>query len=215
MSKTISEIYTEYKIMPLLQEHMLRVAGVASMICDNINESLPKEEIITACLLHDMGNIIKSNFEFLPESLEPHGRAYWQKVKDDYIKKYGPNDHHANVQILKELNLSASIIDMVDKIQFSCLCKHRDENDMSMKIVAYADSRVSPYGIVSYEERMDEAETRYKLKNILEERERTRLIECGKDTERQIFAKCIIKPEDINDTTAAPIISKLRDFVIK
>jgi len=32
--------------------------------------------------------------------------------------------------------------------------------------------------------------------------------------EKQIFAKCKIKPSDINDKTVAPIISKLRNFII-
>ena len=58
MVRKISEIYAEYKIMPNLQMHMYRVAAVASLIYDNFNEPLNKEEIITACLLHDMGNII-------------------------------------------------------------------------------------------------------------------------------------------------------------
>ena len=41
-----------------------------------------------------------------------------------------------------------------------------------------------------------------------------KLVACGQEIEKQIFSKCKIKPEDINDQTVAPIISKLRDFVI-
>ncbi len=61
--RKISEIYEEYKIMPNLREHQLRVAAVAAQICDNFNKPLNKKEIITACLLHDMGNIIKFKLE--------------------------------------------------------------------------------------------------------------------------------------------------------
>lgn len=214
--KKISEIYTEYKIMLGLQEHMFRVAAVASLICDNFNEPLFKEEIITACLLHDMGNIIKSNFEFLPEFLEPEGLEYWQKVKDDYIKKYGNNEHEATKKIMKELNVSTEAIKFVDQIVFSLLCHHRDSNNFDTKIIQYSDGRVDPYGVVSYDERMNEAKKRYKNhQNNPREEEWQKMVACGKEIEKQIFAKCKIKPEDINNDTVTPIILSLRNFVIK
>ncbi len=215
MSKTISEIYTEYRIMSNLQEHMLRVAAVASMICDNFTEPLPKSEIITACLLHDMGNIIKSNFEFLPQFLEPEGIEYWQKVKDEYIEKYGTNEEKAHGKIVQEIGVSSNVVSLINKIFFSLLCQHKDLDDMNIKIVHYADMRVGPYGVLSYEDRADEGKKRYKLKTQIEEDERERLILCGAEIEKQIFLKCKIKPEDINDQTVTPIISSLRDFVIK
>ncbi len=216
MVRKISEIYAEYKIMPNLQMHMYRVAAVASLIYDNFNEPLNKEEIITACLLHDMGNIIKSDLSFLPELLKPEGLEYWQKVKDGFIEKYGNDDHEAHVKILKELGLSTEIIGLVDQVRFSLLCAQRDKADINIKITHYADGRVDPYGIVSYEERMEEAKSRYKDRdNLFPLKNREKLIECGKDMERQIFAKCKIRPEDINNETVAPIISSLRNFVIK
>ena len=84
--------------MPNLQEHMLRVAAVASLVCDNFNEPLPKDDIITACLLHDMGNIIKSDLQYFPEFIKPEGLDYWQKVKDEYIEKYSRDEHKATIQ---------------------------------------------------------------------------------------------------------------------
>lgn len=216
MARKISEIYAEYKIMPILQEHMLRVAAVASLICDNFSEPLPKNDIITACLLHDMGNILKSNFKFFPESLEPEGLKYWQKIKDDFIKKYGNSEHEATIQIMKELGVSSNAISLVDKIKFSLLCNHRDNDDMSIKTIVYSDARVDPYGVVSYDERMNEAKERYKNhKNNPGEKEWKKLVACGKKIEKQIFAKCKIKPEDINDETVAPIVSILRNFIVK
>ena len=216
MARKISEIYAEYKIMPILQEHMLRVAAVASLICDNFSEPLPKNDIITACLLHDMGNILKSNFKFFPESLEPEGLKYWQKIKDDFIKKYGNSEHEATIQIMKELGVSLNAISLVDKIKFSLLCNHCDNDDMSIKTIVYSDARVDPYGVVSYDERMNEAKERYKNhKNNPGKKELKKLVACGKKIEKQIFAKCKIKPEDINDETVAPIVSILRNFIVK
>lgn len=217
MSKKISEIYTEYKIMKSLQEHMLRVAAVAYLICDNFSEPLNKEEIITACLLHDMGNIIKSKLEYFPEFLRPEGLEYWQGVQNEYINKYGQDEHEATVQIMKELSAPTSYIKLVEQIGFPLLCTNAIINNFSNKIVTYADMRVDPHGVVSYDERINEAKVRYEGREQLlpggEAREK--LIACGKDIEKQIFAKCKIKPEDINNDTIAPIISKLRDFVIK
>ncbi|MFH1200847.1 MAG: class I tRNA ligase family protein [bacterium] len=215
MALSIETIYKKYKIMPNLQEHMLRTAAVASLICDNFNEPLPKEDLIAACLLHDMGNIIKFKLDLFPEFNKPEGIEHWQKVQNKYIEKYGENEHEANVKIIKELCLSSDIIRFIDQNRFSLICEHRDNSDINMKIVHYVDGRVDPYGIVSYEERMNEAENRYKSKNQTEENERQRLIQCGRELEKQIFSKCKIKPEDITNESVAPIISELRNFVIK
>lgn len=216
MAKTISEIYTEYKIIPNLQAHMLRVAAVASIICDNFSEPLPKEEIITACLLHDMGNIIKSYLEYFPEFLKPEGLEYWQKVKNDYIEKYGADEHEATIKIIKEIGLSDQIVRLADQVCFTLLCNHRDSDDMSVKITHYSDGRADPYGIVSYDERMDEGKKRYEGRaDVFAVEGREKLIACGKEIEKQIFSKCKIKPEDINNETVAPIILELRNFVIK
>ena len=216
MPKTISEIYDEYDLMPILREHMLRVAAVAYLICDNFNEPLPKDKIITACLLHDMGNIIKFDLTCFPEFNEPKGIEYWKKVRDEYVKKYGPDEHEATIKILKELGISSDVILFVDEIQFSLLCKHRDSNDMNIKITHYVDNRVSPHGVVSYDERINEAKERYKNReHFFSSVGREEFIACGREIEKQIFAKCRIKPADINNETVAPVILKLRDFVIK
>jgi 23S rRNA maturation-related 3'-5' exoribonuclease YhaM len=216
MSRKISDIYAEYKIIPSLQLHMLRVAAVASIICDNFNEPLPKDEIITACLLHDMGNIIKFKMDVMPEFFQPEGVEYWQSVKDEYITKYGNNEHEATVKIIKELNLPGYVALLADQNRFSLICEHRESDDMKIKIVHYADGRVTPHGVVSYEDRMNEAKKRYEShENSPRELERRRLVDCGLEIEKQIFAKCKIKPEDITDNEVMPLISTLRDFVLK
>jgi len=215
MGRKIGDIYSEYKIPPNLQKHMFRVAAVASMICDNFNEPLEKDDIIASCLFHDMGNIIKYDMEYFPQYLEPEGLEYWQKVKGDYIEKYGKNEHEATLKIIKELGLSEKILEFVDQINFSLTCNHRDSNDFNTKIINYADWRIDPHGVVSYEERLIEAEERYKNKeDLFPLEEREKFIACGKDIEKQIFAKCKIKPEDIGNKTIEPLILELKNFVI-
>jgi len=219
MTMSIEKIYKKYKIMPSLQEHMLRVAAVASLICDSINIPVDRESIVNACLLHDMGNIIKFRIGILPEFYEPEGVEYWQEVQNEYIKKYGENEHEATLKIIKELGLSPKIGSLVDQIRFSFTCKHHDSDSLEIKIVHYSDGRVDPHGVVSYEERMKEGKKRYKNHKstfgAMDEEEREKLVECGREIERQIFAKCKIKPEDINNETVKPIISELKNFVIK
>lgn len=217
MAKKILEIYNEYKIKENLQHHMLRVAAVAFIICDNFDEPLPKEDILMACLFHDMGNIIKSDLTYFPEFNEPEGVEYWQNIKDEYIDKYGKNEHHATLQIMKELDLPTNVVDVVSKVDFYLACNNLNDNNFVYNIVNYADWRVDPYGIVSYEERMEEGNRRYKnMKGYsLEGKKLQKLLACGKEIEKQIFSKCKIKPEDINDEMVKPIISSLKDFVIK
>jgi len=82
---TIQQIYDHYDIMPSLQLHMLRVTAVAAMIVESFNQPLDKNNIIKACLLHDMGNIVKFDFNYMKESmpqfLEPPGTQVLAKGK--------------------------------------------------------------------------------------------------------------------------------------
>ena len=212
---TAQEAYEKYNINVGLQMHMLRVAAVASIICDSLLEPIEKEDILSACLLHDMGNIIKANLDLFPELLEPQGVGYWQKIKEEYIKKYGPDEKKANRKIVEELGVSSRVISLISQFGFPLACKHRDSDDYVTKIISYSDWRVDPHGVKSYEDRMNEAKKRYKRNTQAEEDEREKLIKCGKDIEKQIFSKCKIQPEDITDESVAPIIEELKNFVIK
>lgn len=215
MSKTVSDIYDKYKIMPALQNHMLRVAGVASLICDSIENPVNRKDLIITCLLHDMGNIIKSNLEYFPEFLEPKGLKYWQKVKDEYFKKYGASEHLATLKIIKEIGVSNKVSDLITRIDFSeifDILSKPIENQISL----YADCRVSPFGIVSFQERFLEGKNRYKnRKNRITDEQWKIAEDIILKVENNIFSKCKIKPEDINDETVKPIISELKNFVVK
>lgn len=212
--KNISEIYTIYKIPNNLREHMFRVAAVASIICDNIDIHIKKQEIITACLLHDMGNIIKFKLGYFPEFLKPEGFEYWQNVQNEYFQKYGKDEHKATIEIAKELKVSDSIIDLINSISFLGAPKNASSEDFNLKIPGYCDDRVDPFGVVPLEERLADLRKRYIHKGG-DTSERQAFERAVKEIEKQIFSKCKIKPEDINNETVAPIISKLRDFMIK
>jgi HD superfamily phosphodiesterase len=216
--RKISEIYKEYKIIPILQMHQLRVAAVADKICESMDVLVDRRSIICAALLHDMGNSVKfdlvqTKFIFNLSDAEVENI---KKDKDEFIKKYGDKEHEVSAKIVKEIDLSERIIEMVLKNSFGNLCMAKDADDLAMKILHYSDNRVSPKGILSYDERMEEARKRYEVmeSNDIKEEERKKLVSCGKEIEKQIFVKCKIKPGDINDESIKSYLEKLKDFEI-
>ncbi len=216
MPMPILDIYKKYRIPPLLQMHMLRVAAVASLVCDNFKGKVDKKTILTACLLHDMGNIIKFNMDVFPQSFQPEGVEYWQGVKDECVNKYGIQEHKATLKIASEIGVSNEVSKIIDYVDFDHFRKVRDSRDMGPKIAVYADARSAPHGVLSYVERMEDGRRRYQGKESkLSEKERLGLVDAGGEIEKQIFAKCKIKPEDITDETVAPIIEELKNFVIE
>ena len=68
------------------------------------------------------------------------------------------------------------------------------------------------------EERLEEGRKRYaqiKGYDTPEGRERyRRSTGAAQEIEKQIFEKCSIKPEDINDASVAPIIEELRNYPV-
>lgn len=211
--RKITDIYSEYKIIPNLQMHQLRVAAVAKQICESLRLEIDKDVVIRVCLLHDMGNIIKSKLDYFPEFVQPEGIEYWQSVKAEFIEKYGDDEHEATIKIIKELNQSEKIIYLAGENRFPYMCKHRDGEDFTQKLIHYVDGRVGPHGVLSFDERMNDANKRYKSVSFHDE-ERDRLVNCGRDIEKQIFAHSNIKPEDINDESVAKIIEELKNFEI-
>ncbi len=211
--KIVEQIYNEYKIMPNLKEHMYKVAATASLICDNFSERLDKNSILSACLLHDMGNIIKSKLDYFPEFLEPEGMEYWSIVQKDYIKKYGNDEHEATIKIAKELKIPKKIISLLKCFKFLNAYDLDKEDNWNKKICFYSDMRVSPHGIVSIEERFIDGQKRYPNLSSKEKTEKCR--ECIKNIEKQIFEKSKIRPEEITEDKVKNKIKSLKNFIIK
>ena len=201
--KTIRQIYDDYKIMPILQEHQLRVAAVGKLICKSLNNPVDIDGVVQACLFHDMGNIIKFDLTYFPESVEPEGLAYWQDVKNSYIAKYGPSEHAATAAIARELGLSDNVLHYLDQIGFSHLKETVAVMAIEPKICAYADMRVGPHGVILIEERLIDGRKRYegRADRAMVSDFFDQLAESLRETEKQIFSVANIKPEDINDAS--------------
>lgn len=203
--------------MPQLQMHQLRVASVASIICDSISIDIDKSLVIKTCLVHDMGNVIKFNLDQTKSvfGLSDEEVSDVKVIKEEFIEKYGEDEHEATIKIIEELGLSEKVKYLAGENRFSYMCKHNKEGDLTQKLIHYADGRVGPHGVLSYDERMDDANKRYKDHKLsVEEQERDRLVNCGRDIEKYIFSHSNIKPEDINDESVAPIIENLKNFEI-
>lgn len=212
----VSEIYDKYKIMPSLQLHMLRVAAVATLICDNFTEPLDRESIILGSLFHDMGNIIKFDLNVFPEFALPEGVEYWQGVKDEYVKKYNNNEHIATNIIVEEIGLSEIVCDLIRNIGFSKSTENEHSNFFARKICNYSDMRVGPLGVMLLNDRILEGNKRYQgRKKTIASDNFSSLAQSAQNVEKQIFEKCRIKPEDITDELVAPIIEELKSFVVK
>ena len=217
--RTPIEIYVAYRIMPNLQLHQLRVASVATMICGAFAEPLDVVSIVEACLFHDMGNIIKSDFDHFPDSFRgPQTREYWEVVKRDYIEKYGTNTHEANLAIARELGLPDEARQLIDDISFSKLETTRDDSSFEQKICEYADLRIGPHGVLSLGDRIADIKERYAGKPGVEtpddEVRFNELVQAAHTIEQQIFERTNIQPADINDESIAPLMEELRDYPI-
>lgn len=213
--KNIIEIYKEYRIMPNLVMHQIRVAAVAMQIIESLDIEVDKENIVKACLLHDMGNIIKFQLDFFPEWNKPEGTEYWKIIKSEYVSKYGLNEHSASVAIALELGVTSHICDLINCIDSSVTEKIMAEDDFEKKICAYADNRVNPYGVVSAEEHSLNALERYKSHpQAFTEEARLSFMENLYSIEKQIFSHTSIKPEDINDESIKDYLEKLKEYSI-
>jgi hypothetical protein len=217
--RVVQEIYAAYRIMPSLQLHQLRVASAGKMICDHFSGPLDPHAVILACLFHDMGNIIKSDLTTFPEFVEPEGYDYWKKIKDEWHAKYGDDEHAATIEIAKEIGVNRSAVALMEGVGFSKIENTRDSGSYEQKIVEYADSRIGPYGVLSLEDRHEEAYRRYSTRqhhDIPKVRERfDELASAAREIEKQVFARCSIKPENINDESVAPLVEELRNYPIE
>jgi len=87
-------------------------------------------------LLHDLGNIVKFNFnqtkEIYPELfVKPEAREYWEKIKQEFIKKYGTGSHNVTMKILLELGVSERIRELVD-----CVALRKVKATRQLRILA-------------------------------------------------------------------------------
>lgn len=213
--KMIEDVYEEYYIMPQLKEHMYRVASVANYICDHLPLTIDKKSVITASLLHDMGNIIKFDLNKFPEFNEPKGITYWETVKKNYIEKYGNDTHKATIEIALEIGTSLRVLELLNSIGFGKSISAYESGEIEKMICIYADMRVTPRGIVSLKERLADLESRYNTNPDAKKGKELQDIYLSLyRIEEKIFNDMNIKPNEITDEVCEPLILLLKKSFI-
>ena len=213
--RTVQEVYDQYKIMPSLQLHQLRVGAVAKIITESFDGPLDKDAVVVACVFHDMGNIIKSDLERFPDFLEPEGLEYWEGVKKEFVKKYGVDDHAATEKIAEELGLAPGVMFCLTNIGVSKATETERGDSFERKVCNYADMRVGPYGVLLLAERIADLRKRYAAKqHVIATDAFEECVRSLVSMKRQIFSKARITPEQINDEEIKNIIEELRKLPV-
>ncbi len=208
---SINSIYNKFSIPPWLQMHMLRVAGVANQICDNCKEEVHANDIVASMLLHDLGNIIKSDLKNNSTIMGDESKRleYWESVKVSTITRYGSDEHAATIAMAKEIGVSSRVLHIIENVGVPNIEKVNTENDFEQEICSYSDLRVCPFGILSIQERFADFRERYKnrTKTLTPERFQS-VLNSALQMEKDIFSKTSLYPDQINDKTVESYIKK-------
>lgn len=217
--RTITDIYDKYQVPSNLRLHMLRVAGAAEVIVKNWKgEALNRDRIIRVLLLHDIGNIVKMNFESNSRDLstQQNDVDHWKKLQSEFISKYGRDDHHVSYLVSKEVGLKEDELTLMNAKIFINNDAIVKSSDYNLKVSAYVDQRAAPNGLLPLMDRLLEAKERYKNApgSSMNNPRTDKLIQCAVEIEKQVLARCSIKAEEINDISVEPYVRKLRSFPI-
>lgn len=208
---TTKELYDQYKVISNLQDHLYRVAGVGWLLADAYADQVDKDQIVKACLLHDIANIIKFDLMRHPETLEPQGFDYWNQVRNEMIAKYGDDENQAHYAVAREIGMPEKVIELMQSVGFPKSCDVINSGDLAAVITAYADRRVDFNGVTSAAERDEKGRQRYGYEVTDFSRQ---MNECCLDMEERIFAGIDLSPEDINNDTVNSLRPSLEQYLI-
>ena len=211
---SIGSIYKRFFIPTVLELHMMRVAAVGTLICNNWTGSeIRKNNIIAVLLIHDLGNIVKFDLDSRDKRklfLEEKDLDYWRKIKAEVMTKYGSEEHEATSNMARELGIDKDMQELLDGMSRY----EGDRKGMSNEeytevcICAYADLRVAPFGVVSASERVQDLIYRYTGRS--NEAVFKELLETSPKLENYIFKHVSITPGKITEESTAPIVAKFR-----
>src|SRR6266498_2015992 len=148
MSRTIENIYDDFKVPPNLQRHMLRAAASAEIIAEHwFGPLISTPPMLRVLLLHDIGNIVKSDFDKKPELLEEEAPnvLYWKRVQKEFVERFGKDDHLASHKLAAEVGLNDDELALLDAKIFVKNDITLKSEDFNLKISAYVDQRVGPF----------------------------------------------------------------------
>jgi hypothetical protein len=213
------KIYRRLDVPPNLKEHMIRVASVASIICDNWKgERINKDDVIAAALIHDVGNLVKFDFagrtsnELLKK--DPRDIGYWKRKQKALIKKYKTNDAQVVIlAMMKEIGASKKIVRLLELCTPTNIKKILKSHNYEAMMLSYCDNRVGPFRIVSLKERFADLEKRYIGRFYQGEVITKKSFGYLKPLvliEKELMRNARLSPEQINDRSVGPYVLRYK-----
>lgn len=198
----VESIYNRFNVIENLRLHMRTVAAVGSLLMDHWKGtavSPVREDAVAALLLHDLGNIVKFNFgdRSLWNGMSDEEIEWWRTVRDDVVAKYHSTvDHEVTNRMAEQLELSDRLLFLISAMLMENAEAVIDSRDIELKICAYADQRVAPWGIATLSERFSDLTRRYS--DTPEGYFEGRLL-LAQQLESDVLASTTILPGDINE----------------
>jgi hypothetical protein len=207
---TASDVYERYQVPPWLRIHQVRVAAVAQFLAERTPGS-NAELVVSTCLLHDVGAIVKFDFEYMrremPDLCPADEIPHWEDVQAVMRTRYGEHEHAASEAIIRELGRNDVVV-LFNTMGFAHMREILDADTPDALIAQYADMRVGPTGVLPLSLRMEDAGRRYGYAFV------ESYAEDAREVERKIFEKMPESPEDITDAHVEPLIQELWEYGI-
>ncbi len=166
----LKDIYKKYSPLPNLQDHMLRVGAIVSIIVNASNEEIientgfSKKDLIIIALLHDIAKIIEINLDITAKMYPSYTQETInnaKQVQQTLRKQLGNNHSCGATLIFEELKLPAKYSAAVSLIKFRYLYFVYKNKIIPNYILNYADMRVSPYQTTTLLARFLEGQKRF------------------------------------------------------
>lgn len=205
----ISEIYSQYSIPLNLQSHMLKVAALGSLICDRFEDHvIDKDLVVKTLLLHDMGNILKFNFERLDlfEEADKKNVEKYKHAQKEYREKYGSDPDVATLQIIKEITSDKEVATLCEEAHWLNLANFINSDRWDVMVCTYSDMRTGPFGLLTITERVNDL----KKRRPEESEDLDILLEQGFIVEKQLNVATQNKLSEITSELVEHVAEKLR-----
>lgn len=155
---TVLEAYLKLEIPPNLQEHMLRVGALLSILGEHWKgEEIDVESLVMAGLFHDLANILKFDFDKLEllgkEALKSND---WKRVQTKVRETYGDDLQRATLVMGKEIGLNDAVLRIIEGMEWERAHIVLKQRDWEVALAIYADMRVGPFGILPLRQRLDD-----------------------------------------------------------
>lgn len=216
----IRDIYAQYQVPPWLQLHQLRVAAAGKMVAESLPVAIDTHLVVSACLLHDVGAIVKFDFTDgvstgLKGLYPPEDTARWIEVQRGMRERYGAREYEATATIIEEIGIGEALR-VFGEMGLINLARTLRGGSREALVAQYGDMRVGPYGILPLADRLADVERRYADQWRREggEHAAEEYRHLAAELERRIFEGAGIRPADISDEAAAPVIEELWDYAI-